>query len=86
MLYKNFVQEDEHPWRVNPGAGDNEDLLFDDDDDSSGEDAASSSDSIFTSSPPQPSPSADSLVSPAMEEDVSPYQIAKREMIAKHRR
>ncbi|KAL6730340.1 hypothetical protein Aduo_001320 [Ancylostoma duodenale] len=78
--------DDEHPWRVNAGAGDNDDLLFDDDDDSSGEDAASSSDSIFTSSPPQHSPSADSLVSPATEEDVSAYQIAKREMIAKHRR
>ncbi|KHJ91483.1 CUE domain protein [Oesophagostomum dentatum] len=76
--------DDEHPWR-NGGAGDNEDLLFDDDDDSSGEDAASSSDSVLTS-PPQNSASADSLVSSANEDDLSPYQIAKREMIALHRR
>ncbi|ETN68636.1 CUE domain protein [Necator americanus] len=78
--------DDEHPWRVNAGPGDNDDLLFDDDDDSSGEDAASSSESVFTSSSPQQSPSAASLVSPVTDEDVTPYQIAKREMIAKHRR
>ncbi|CAJ0592673.1 unnamed protein product [Cylicocyclus nassatus] len=78
--------DDEHPWRVNGGAGDNDDLLFDDDDDSSGEDAASSSDSAFTPSPPQRSASGDPTGSSTAEEDLTPYQIAKREMIALHRR
>ncbi|VDK58886.1 unnamed protein product [Cylicostephanus goldi] len=78
--------DDEHPWRVNGGAGDSDDLLFDDDDDSSGEDAASSSDSAFTPSPPQRTASGDPTSSSTAEEDLTPYQIAKREMIALHRR
>ncbi|KAK6055297.1 CUE domain protein [Cooperia oncophora] len=74
------------PWRMNGEAGENEDLLFDDDDDSSGDDVVSSSDSALTISPPQPSGSAVSVVNQQSDMDVTPYQVAKREMIAKHRR
>ncbi|KAK6009179.1 CUE domain protein, partial [Ostertagia ostertagi] len=74
------------PWRINGEPGENEDLLFDDDDDSSGDDVVSSSDSALTVSPPQPSASAVSMVNQQMDMDITPYQVAKREMIAKHRR
>lgn len=76
--------DDTHPWRMNEEPGRNDDLLFDDDDDSSGDDVVSSSDSTFTTLAAEQSTSAASVTQ--QEEDVSPYQIAKREMIAKHRR
>ncbi|VDO45620.1 unnamed protein product [Haemonchus placei] len=54
--------------------------------DSSSDDVVSSSDSTITNSPPQHSASDMSVVNQQMDMDISPYHVAKREMIAKHRR
>ncbi|KAE9418539.1 hypothetical protein Angca_007512, partial [Angiostrongylus cantonensis] len=74
------------PWGINEMTEDNSELLFDDDDDSNGDDIVSSSDSTFTSSPPHLSASTDSVVNQPTTGDISQYQIAKRDMIAKYRR
>ncbi|XGW19092.1 hypothetical protein V3C99_003143 [Haemonchus contortus] len=74
------------PWRTNGEPAENADLLFDDDDESSSDDVVSSSDSTITNSPPQHSASDMSVVNQQMDTDISPYHVAKREMIAKHRR
>ncbi|KJH43919.1 CUE domain protein [Dictyocaulus viviparus] len=76
--------EEMHPW-VNNEVTEESDL-FGDDDDSSGDDVVSSSDSTFTPSPPHYSASVDSVMNQATNENLSQYQIAKRDMIAKYRR